>query len=355
MKKILLILIGALGLTYICSISTENNIQVTAATTPTNIPIYATYSPNVNELFFTKDINEHNKVQSWGWQNRGIAWYLSTKGKPVYRMVNYKTWEHLYTTSETEKNYVIQRGWFAEENIIGYSQGSIPVYRFYHYGIDRHMFTADENQKQQFIRSGYTLEGIAFYATAKGTPPPPEQKIFLLNAPNYDQYRLGAPSGCEGAALLQAEQAKGRLKGWSLRSFLNTMPRGKTPYQGFVGSPFEEKYWVYSAMYPAPLTSWAQRYGGASNASGASFNNLIEEVKRGNPSVIWVTVHLKPVRWGWWPFGQAVNNNHAVTLDGWDSTTNSVHISDSISGKYWVSKSTIEHIYNARKYAVVIR
>lgn len=182
----------------------------------------------------------------------------------------------------------------------------------------------------------------------------PEQTYFYINAPNYNQYALGAPSGCEGMALFQAEQAKGRLRDWTPRAFLNTMPHATTPYEGFVGSPFEEKFWVYSAMYPKPLTEWASRYGGAKNVSGASMSDLIGEIKRGNPSVIWLTVKLQPVRWGTWWFGQAVNNNHAVTLDGWNAKTNQVHLSDSISGSYWVDKNVVESIYNARRYAVVI-
>lgn len=210
------------------------------------------------------------------------------------------------------------------------------------------------------------MEAIEIKLVKKGATAPPLgnefvsnsgqkiSKVYYLGAPNYNQYQLGAPSGCEGTALLQAEQTKGRLKGWSLRQFLDTMPRATTPYNGFVGSPYEEKYWVYSAMYPAPLTSWAKRYGNAANVSGASTDDLIGEITRGNPSVVWVTINFKTPNWGKWPFGWAVNNNHAVTLDGWDPTRNMVHVSDSISGSYWISKGTFESVYNERKYAVLI-
>ncbi len=56
-----------------------------------------------------------------------------------------------------------------------------------------------------------------------------------------------------------------------------------------------------------------------------------------------------------WSFGAAVNNNHAVTLDGYNKGSNQVHVSDPISGSYWISTATFENIYNARKYAVVVR
>ncbi|MDT2469749.1 hypothetical protein P7D68_06030, partial [Enterococcus avium] len=56
-----------------------------------------------------------------------------------------------------------------------------------------------------------------------------------------------------------------------------------------------------------------------------------------------------------WPFTVAANNNHAVTLDGFNKAGNQVHVSDPISGSYWLSRTTFEAIYNARKFAVVVR
>ncbi|MGL9870224.1 hypothetical protein IGJ11_002687 [Enterococcus sp. DIV0691] len=79
---------------------------------------------------------------------------------------------------------------------------------------------------------------------------------------NYNQYVLGAPSGCEGASLLQALQYKGKLTNWSLRQFLNMIsksPNGNSN-NGFFGSPFVENSWTYSAIYPASLTTWGQKF-----------------------------------------------------------------------------------------------
>lgn len=352
-KRMFLILFSCLMLIPLFfTVSSPQHVEANG-----NYPVYRTYLPNTRDYFFTKNQAESEKTQSFGGVDRKIAWQMSSSGAPVYRMYNPKSGEHFYTASEKERQFIVAKGWFVTEGVLGGSQGKVPVYRFYHYGIDRHTFTADEGEKQQFIQQGYTYEGVGFYVAAKGSviqQPKPQSKVYYLNAPNYNQYKLGAPSGCEGAALLQAEQAKGRLKGWSLRRFLDTMPRASTPYNGFVGSPYEEKYWVYSAMYPAPLTAWAKRYGNATNVSKASTDDLIGEIKRGNPSVVWVTVNFKTPNWGQWPFGRAVNNNHAVTLDGWDQARNMVHVSDSISGSYWVNKSTFESVYNARRYAVLI-
>ena len=77
--------------------------------------------------------------------------------------------------------------------------------------------------------------------------------------------------------------------------------------------------------------------------------------ERSEHLVAWITINFQPVRWGNWSFGAAVNNNHAVTLDGYNKGSNQVHVSDPISGSYWMSRTTFENIYNARKYAVVVR
>ncbi|WP_438744231.1 C39 family peptidase [Enterococcus sp. DIV0802c] len=95
--------------------------------------------------------------------------------------------------------------------------------------------------------------------------------------------------------------------------------------------------------------------GLAINKVENEINSLLNEVKNGNPVVAWVTINFQPVRWGNWSFGAAVNNNHAVTLDGYNKGSNQIHVSDQISGSYWMSRTTFENIYNARKYAVVVR
>ncbi|MGC3711701.1 C39 family peptidase [Enterococcus faecalis] len=159
---------------------------------------------------------------------------------------------------------------------------------------------------------------------------------------NYDQYALGAPSGCEGASLLQGLQYKGKIPDWDLIKFLKTIPISPNgnPYDGFVGSP---------------LVKWGKVYGDVQDMSGHSLDELLEEVKNNNPIVAWVTIKFQPARWGISDFGKAVNNNHAVTLDGYDLKNGTVHVSDPISGKYWINKNTFESIYNERNFAVVIR
>ena len=322
-----------------------------------SIPMYRLYNPNSGEHFYTKTVSERDHLRSVGWRYEGIGWQAPTNGNPVYRLYNPNAGDHHYTLLASERDHLKKVGW-RDEGISWYSPNSgIPLYRLYNPNAKAgsHHYTPITSERDNLKKAGWRYEGIAWYAVGNGEQSHEDYR--LLGVRNYNQYALGAPSGCEGASLLQALQYKGKLSGWSLRSFLNTIPKSSNgnPNNGFVGSPFVENAYTYSAIYPAPLTTWGQKYGHVQNISGSSMNTLINEVKNGNPVVAWVTINFQPIRWGNWSFGVAANNNHAVTLDGFNKAGNQVHVSDPISGSYWLSRTTFEAIYNARKFAVVVR
>ncbi|MFR3684400.1 MAG: C39 family peptidase [Enterococcus sp.] len=322
-----------------------------------SILMYRLYNPNSGEHFYTKTVSERDHLRSVGWRYEGIGWQAPTSGNPVYRLYNPNAGDHHYTLIASERDHLKKVGW-RDEGISWYSPNSgIPLYRLYNPNAKAgsHHYTPITSERDNLKKAGWRYEGIAWYAVGDGEQSHEDYR--LLGVRNYNQYALGAPSGCEGASLLQALQYKGKLSGWSLRSFLNTIPKSSNgnPNNGFVGSPFVENAYTYSAIYPAPLTTWGQKYGNVQNISGSSMNTLINEVKNGNPVVAWVTINFQPIRWGNWSFGVAANNNHAVTLDGFNKAGNQVHVSDPISGSYWLSRTTFEAIYNARKFAVVVR
>lgn len=322
-----------------------------------SVPMYRLYNPNSGEHFYTKTTSERDHLRSVGWRYEGIGWQAPASGNPVYRLYNPNAGDHHYTLNASERDHLKKVGW-RYEGISWYSPSSgTPLYRLYNPNAKAgaHHYTPITSERDQLKKLGWRYEGIAWYAVGGGEQSHEDYR--LLGVKNYNQYALGAPSGCEGASLLQALQYKGKLTNWSLRSFLNTIPKSSNgnPNNGFVGSPFVENSYTYSAIYPAPLTSWGQKYGNVQNISGSSMNTLINEVKNGNPVVAWVTINFQPIRWGNWSFGVAANNNHAVTLDGFNKAGNQVHVSDPISGSYWLSRTTFENIYNARKYAVVVR
>lgn len=322
-----------------------------------SIPMYRLYNPNSGEHFYTKTTGERDHLRSVGWRYEGFGWQAPTSGNPVYRLYNPNAGDHHYTLNAGERDHLKKAGW-RDEGVSWYSPNSgTPLFRLYNPNAKAgsHHYTPITSERDQLKKAGWRYEGVAWYAVGSGEQSHEDYR--LLGVRNYNQYALGAPSGCEGASLLQALQYKGKLTDWSLRSFLNTIPKSSNgnPNNGFVGSPFVENAYTYSAIYPAPLTSWGQQYGDVQNISGSSMDTLINEVKNGNPVVAWVTINFQPLRWGNWSFGVAANNNHAVTLDGFNKAGNQVHVSDPISGSYWLNRTTFETIYNARKYAVVVR
>lgn len=322
------------------------------------LAMYRLYNPNSGEHFYTRDTNERDHLRKVGWRYEGIGWQAPVSGDPVYRMYNPNAGDHHYTMNSYERDNLKRHGW-RYEGISWYSDKNkgMKVYRAYNPNAraGAHNYTTNYNEQKNLQNHGWRNEGVAWYAVGVGQGSNEDYR--LLGVKNYNQYALGAPSGCEGASLLQALQYKGKITGWGLNQFLNTIPKSSNgnPNNGFVGSPFVENSWTYSAIYPAPLTSWGKKYGNVQDISGSSMNTLLNEVKSGNPIVTWVTVNFQPIRWGQWDFGVAANNNHAVTLDGYNKPSNQVHVSDPISGSYWMSRTTFENIYNARKYAVAVR
>lgn len=160
------------------------------------IPMYRLFNPNSGEHFYTRDTGERDHLRKIGWNYEGIGWY-SYKGA-----------------------------------------NGIPVSRLYNKKVNWHHYTLDENEKRVITKQGWKYEGVGWYAVGNGQQSNDDYK--LLGVKNYNQYALGAPSGCEGASLLQALQYKGKLTNWSLTQFLNTIPKSPNgnPNNGFVGSPF---------------------------------------------------------------------------------------------------------------------
>ena len=178
-----------------------------------------------------------------------------------------------------------------------------------------------------------------------------ESQYKLLNVSNYNQYAEGYPDGCEGISLFQALQYKGYLGGMSLHNFMYTIPTSTNPFYGYAASG------GYAAIFPTPLANWGKGYSGGMtfDISGSSFDSLLEEVKNGNPVVAYVTSYYTTPTWRNYPFGPNLYNNHAVTLDGYDRINNLVHVSDPISGSKWMDMFTVASVYDARKYAVVVK
>lgn len=307
------------------SVSLRSRMAVAPATQAQTLAVYRMYNANSGEHFYTKNSYERDSLKNIGWNYEGVGWQAPESGSPVYRLYNPNSGEHFYTLSAYERDDLRKHGWNYESiSFNSAANTGIPVYRVYNPNSGWHHYTLISYERDSLVKAGWRNEGVAWYAANNGQTN--NDNYRLLGVRNYDQYALGAPSGCEGAALLQALQYKGKITNWGLVQFLNTIPKSTdgSPNSGFVGSPFVEASNVYSAIYPGPLSNWAKKYDtNVQNISGTSVDGLINEVKKGNPVVVWVTINFQPVRWGAWPFGSAVNNNQAVTLDGFNKSSQS--------------------------------
>ena len=193
-----------------------------------------------------------------------------------------------------------------------------------------------------------------------------QSSTVTINVPYVSQLTpTYAPMGCEGASLLMALKYKGYTKE-SLKSLLDKMPKTtNNPYIAFASTPYKVVNGVFQSIFPKPLTAFGQRYNSkVANATGYTTTQLKQELDKGNPVVVYVTVNFAKPVWAKYNMGSAghvniVDNMHVMTLIGYNKNTGSYYVADPDSyrsnNKYWVSKSVFETSYNALKYAVVVR
>lgn len=194
----------------------------------------------------------------------------------------------------------------------------------------------------------------------------------VLSGPYVSQlHPVYAPMGFEGASLLMGLKYKGYAKDVDLRTFLNDMPRhDSNPAKGYVGNPFssgqEDKR---TTIYPPKLAEYGRKYGRVRDISGATTERLIDQLYKGNPVVVYVTLFWRKPYYrdynieGQWQ--SLLRNNHVLLLDGYDPATGKYHVSDPYNHekagadrkkefRYWVDKETFEDRYNVRQHALVI-
>lgn len=182
--------------------------------------------------------------------------------------------------------------------------------------------------------------------------PVPISDYLLLGAENIDQLFCGMPNGCEPAALLMGLHWKGEAQNLDYGAFLEQLPivADYNPYHGFGGDPADDVSGRFEAIFPEPLTKWANRYGRARDVSGADIDQLKDMLTEKNPIVTYVTVGFETPVSEAYTFGRALSNNHAVLLDG--RCGDLLHVSDPIDGPYWLPVTTFAKAYNARHWAV---
>ncbi|MGG5373425.1 C39 family peptidase [Enterococcus sp. AZ196] len=325
-----------------------------------SIPIYRVYNPNSGEHLHTMNGNERNHLVRLGWRDEGISMYVDGTGNQLFRLYNPNSGEHFFTLNAKERDNLKRHGWRYEGVAWKTPVKGVPMYRVYNpntRGAGAHHYTMDVNERNSLVRKGWRNEGISWY-TLGGSKP--VASYVLLNAPFIDQQAAGFPMGCEAASLLQALHLKGYAKNYNLNSFIKQQPKSpnNNPNNGFSGDPGNIVSGVYHSIFSKPLANWGSKYGKVSDISGYSVEDLKNELRKGNPVVVYVTLNFEAPRYGnyWW--GKGINNAHIMTLDGFNEANQTYHVSDpngKKGGKYWVPASKFESSYNTRRSAVVVR
>lgn len=183
-----------------------------------------------------------------------------------------------------------------------------------------------------------------------------KQAYVVLDVPLINQTAAGAPQGCEAASLLMALRYKGIALDLDYHDFIDGMPVADDPNYGFVHSQYDnEPTDVPHAIYPAPLAEYGRKFGNVLDISGATPEQLRQEIYHGNPVVLYIVSGFDEPIWVSTSYGKNILNMHVVTLIGYNDNLQKYLINDPYWGSIWVSYDTVNASYQTRNYAVSVR
>ena len=190
-----------------------------------------------------------------------------------------------------------------------------------------------------------------------------------IKIPTYNQAVTGYILGCEGVSLYMALRGLGYLdESVSIDKFMSTMPKGDTPFEGYMGNPKighnGENKGKRTTIYPEPLSKWASEYAHSKDLTGATIDDLKKELDQGHVILAFVTSGWNNPIWKHYSWSLTekgeIENNHCLTIVGYrsngDFLVNDCHDGrkDGRQGEYWISGEKFAKIYNLRHYAVSV-
>ena len=215
----------------------------------------------------------------------------------------------------------------------------------------------------------YRMEALQVQLRIKGSGAPGS----TANAFVKDQIRLNVPcvmqfpelpTGCESVALTNLLLYHGfRLGKTNIAD--NYLPYGSNYAVSFVGNPHSVNG---AGVYPPGIVIAANRYLAAKGSSlrayditGSSMEQLYSYLDQGYPVLVWSTTGMaSPHVTGHQSYGGRTypwfSQEHCVVLKGYNRRTNTVYVSDSISGDLGRNASRFTDLYNQiGRFAAVIR
>lgn len=203
------------------------------------------------------------------------------------------------------------------------------------------------NGKTGYVSGSYVKE------TKKDT------NIFTMDVPMIRQ-NPELPAGCEVTSLAMALRYKGVKK--DKMTLAREMPYTKTldPNKGYVGSPYNGTGYTIN---PVKLQDLAKAYrANSKDLTGASITTIEDEVRKGNPVLVWYTIGYVDVKninnykyqnnkKYWWP-----QPLHCIVITGVGQEN--FYINDPLNGNksYGIAKTRFNKIYtDMGKRALVVR
>ncbi len=215
----------------------------------------------------------------------------------------------------------------------------------------------------------YRMEALQIQLRIKGSGAPGS----TANAFVKDQIRLNVPcvmqfpelpTGCESVALTNLLLYNGFSLGKTTIAD-NYLPYGSNYAVSFVGNPHSVNG---AGVYPPGIVIAANRYLAAKGSSlrayditGSSMEQLYSYLDQGYPVLVWSTTGMaSPHVTGYQSYGGRnypwFPQEHCVVLKGYNRRTNTVYVSDSISGDIGRNASRFTDLYNQiGRFAVIIR
>ncbi|MCR4781642.1 MAG: C39 family peptidase [Lachnospiraceae bacterium] len=151
------------------------------------------------------------------------------------------------------------------------------------------------------------------------------------------------PNGCEVTSLSMVMNYKGySCDKCDLAD--NYLPKGEgDPNSVYIGNPRDDSgYYCFTSPLQQTVNNFNAAKGtsiGTRNLTGQDISVIYNEVRNGNPVIVWVTLNYKAP----YSAGGFYQNLHCTVLSGWD--LNSVYTTDPIYGKKKISKSKFEKIW----------
>lgn len=187
----------------------------------------------------------------------------------------------------------------------------------------------------------FSVEEIINTSTEKNEVEEPKN-YYIKEVPLINQFPE-LPTGCEvaSAAMLlnfyginvSKETLAEQVSKAELPKVNKGRVEGKSPNDYFIGNPRDSKAF---GAFNKPMFELINNYKAAENITGCEFSQVIEQVKAGQPVMVWITRELAEVEYTtswyvvdevfWWPKGE-----HTVVVTGVEE--NAVIVNDPYGGE----------------------